>query len=426
MTKRLEQVAALRISLHDKFIGVLAHYQAGKNIFTFSPEYKSLPSFMVPTITLRQKFDKDYLETPLIHRQKIPPILSNLLPEGALREWMTQILKTHTDNEFSLLAYAGKNLSGAIVATPIAKEEIPSWALIERENTEAVPINISALVGNKFSLAGVQMKFSSRHQDGRFLISDESSNDTWIIKTPSTNHKHVPENEYSSMLLAKSVGIDIPDIKLVELDKLDNLPDIRLPNEEFAYAIKRFDRNENKSGLVTRIHTEDFAQIFDLYPINKYNKINYEQIGLVLHLYSNKSLFDVQQFARRLLVNILLGNGDAHIKNWSVIYNDQQTPELSPAYDILSTMVYIQEEVELALNMAKNKNWYEMSYRHFEIWSKKIEVHWPAIKVHLDDTMELARTVWPEQLNNLPMHDEHKKRLKNHWLKLHKDFKIEA
>ncbi len=57
---------------------------------------------------------------------------------------------------------------------------------------------------------------------------------------------------------------------------------------------------------------------------------------------------DVQQFARRLLVNVLLANGDAHLKNWSLLYADQLTPRLSPAYDIVTTRVYIEEEKSYA------------------------------------------------------------------------------
>lgn len=80
---------------------------------------------------------------------------------------------------------------------------------------------------------------------------------------------------------------------------------------------------------------EDFAQVLVKYPHEKYNSANYEQIGRVLYEFSGDALADVQQFARRLLVNILLANGDAHLKNWSLQYEDKVTPRLSPAYDIV-------------------------------------------------------------------------------------------
>ena len=99
----------------------------------------------------------------------------------------------------------------------------------------------------------------------------------WIIKTPSTKHKDVPVNEYTAMSLASLIGVEIPEIKLVNMGSLDNLPPINLPNESLAFAIKRFDRAQNR-----RIHMEDFAQILVKYPHEKYNSANYEQIAKII------------------------------------------------------------------------------------------------------------------------------------------------
>ena len=162
-------------------------------------------------------------------------------------------------------------------------------------------------------------------KDGRYNLSRGNALGDWIIKTPSTKHKNVPLNEYTAMSLAAMAGVDIPKIKLVDLDKLDNLPPINLPDEKQGFAIKRFDRSEHE-----RIHMEDFAQILVKYPHEKYGSANYEQIGRVIYRYSGDDLADAQQLARRLLVNILLANGDAHLKNWSLLYRDQITPRLSP------------------------------------------------------------------------------------------------
>ena len=90
-------------------------------------------------------------------------------------------------------------------------------------------------------------------------------------------------------------------------------------------------------------------------PHEKYRGGNYAQIARNLYEYADNGLANVQQFARRLLVNILLANGDAHLKNWSVIYPDIMTPTLSPAYDIVFTQAYILGEKSFALNLAKTK-----------------------------------------------------------------------
>ncbi|MCP4311491.1 MAG: HipA domain-containing protein, partial [Bacteroidetes bacterium] len=187
---------------------------------------------------------------------------------------------------------------------------VPASVLATHDKAEAIKFEANDQE-NRFSLAGIQMKFSMKEMDGRYNLPQKGDLGDWIIKTPSTKHKDVPLNEFTSMSLAALAGVDIPDIKLIELDKLDNLPQINLPDERLAFAIKRFDREGN-----TRIHMEDFAQVLVKYPHNKYDSANYEQIGKVIYDYSGDGLADAQQFARRLLVNILLANGDAHLKNW--------------------------------------------------------------------------------------------------------------
>ena len=417
--KRIENVEGLRLSINGQEIGVLTHYSGGKNIFVFSPNYIALPEPERQTTTLTQLVNKQFLQQPLISTQRLTPILSNLLPEGALREWMARSLKVHAENEFPLLAHMGGNLPGASRAEAVEAGQVPDWALDHRQQVEAVQIDV-AQSQNKFSLAGVQMKFSSvRGQEGRFNIGEDANSHSWIIKTPSTVHKHVPYNEYTAMLLAQAAGVDIPEVKLVELSQLDNLPDIQLPNEAHAYAIKRFDREEGR-----RIHTEDFAQVFQVYSHDKYKKFNYEQIANALYQYGSQGLQDIQQMARRLLVNILLANGDAHLKNWSLIYSGGVRPHLSPAYDIVSTLPYVDNEQEFALNMAKNKNWYQVDMASFEAWATRISAPWPAVKVHLEDVMEQARARWPNMLSELPMTDSQKKILKTHWRNLQPDFRI--
>jgi serine/threonine-protein kinase HipA len=262
------------------------------------------------------------------------------------------------------------------------------------------------------------MKFSSSHLDGRYHIDQEISEDMWIIKTPSTVHKGVPVNEYTCMKLAEAAGADIPEIRLIELKELEGLPSIKLPDEQYAYGIKRFDRSAEG-----RIHTEDFAQVFGLYPSDKYQRINYEQLGNVLYQSSSERLKDIQQMVRRLLINILLGNGDAHLKNWTLIYSDAYSPRLSPLYDVVFTSPYIEND-SLALNMVGTKQWFEITMKHFEVWAEKSGAPWVAIKPHLIDVMNLARKNWPDLLQELPMEEGQKDALKKHWGKLSDDFRI--
>jgi serine/threonine-protein kinase HipA len=99
---------------------------------------------------------------------------------------------------------------------------------------------------------------------------------------------------------------------------------------------------------------------------------------------------------------------------------------LAPAYDIVTTQAYLTNEEQFALNLNKIKNWYTVTPAHFEGWAKRIGVPWRAIKPHLDDTLEKARALWPQTLEALPMANEHKLQLQQHWKQLQTEFRINS
>jgi serine/threonine-protein kinase HipA len=99
---------------------------------------------------------------------------------------------------------------------------------------------------------------------------------------------------------------------------IEAFPQINLPDEQRAYGIRRYDRLPGNQ----RIHSEDFAQILHAYAHDKYRRASYDQIGKLLYRNSIHGQRDAIQMPRRLLVNILLANGDAHLKNWQS--NDRQ------------------------------------------------------------------------------------------------------
>ncbi|MGD7034574.1 type II toxin-antitoxin system HipA family toxin [Methylotuvimicrobium buryatense] len=417
---QVDEINVIKLSLHDRLVGYLAGFQGGRNVLSFTEEFKNDANRPTFSLITHPAFphSKKIMAEPWTRNQRLHPTLSNLLPEGSLRELIAQGLKVHVDNEFHILSYLGADLPGALVAEPMEPDDVPDSVLNTHGKARAIKFdNVSP--ENKFSLAGVQMKFSMKEKDGRYNLSKGDVLGDWIVKTPSTKHKDVPVNEYTAMKLAELVGVDIPEIKLVELNKLDNLPQINLPDEKLAFAIKRFDRDND-----ARIHMEDFAQVLVKYAHEKYNSANYEQIGRIIYGFSGDGLADAQQFARRLLVNILLANGDAHLKNWSLIYSDKITPRLSPAYDIVTTSLYIDGERHFALNLGKTKEWYDVSLANFQSWANRAEIPWRVIKPHLDDVMEKARNLWREAIKDLPMNEAHKQKLKGHWINLHEDFRI--
>jgi serine/threonine-protein kinase HipA len=251
-----DEINVLRLTLHGRLVGYLAGFHNGRNVLSFADEFKSdaaRPTFSLITHPGFPHSEKLMAE-PWSRYQKLHPTLSNLLPEGALRELVAQGLKVHVDNEFYIISYLGEDLPGALIAEPMEPEEVPESVLSAHGKAKAIKFE-KVTRENKFSLAGVQMKFSMKQQDGRYNLSKGDDLGDWIIKTPSTKHKNVPVNEFTAMTLASMAGVDVPEIRLVELDKLDNLPPINLPDEKLAFGIKRFDRNERLCASIGEIPT---------------------------------------------------------------------------------------------------------------------------------------------------------------------------
>ena len=145
-------VTVLKLNLHGTTMGYLAGFRDGRNILTFAPDYANNP--LRPTFSLITHPDlpnaEKLLTAPWIKRQRLHPVLSNLLPEGALRELLAQGLKVHTDNEFQLFTYLGQDLPGALVATPMEPEHIPGYVLQSSGQVKVVQISAEQRTTNHF------------------------------------------------------------------------------------------------------------------------------------------------------------------------------------------------------------------------------------------------------------------------------------
>jgi len=414
-------VQSLAIALGEQTVGYITHYRDGKNIFVFDHEYIE-HGIERPTLSLsfsdledelvtRKRLQKTYCT---IHA--LPAYFSNLLPEGSLKDFILANTKIHPNDEFSLLKLLGNDLSGNIRTHAI--EPMSEQQLTAVHQPEIIPLEDDGREAIQFSLAGIQMKFSMKRKDSRFTISRPGNWGDYIIKTPSSIHPQLPQNEYIMMRLAEAAGVIIPEIKLVNVNELDHLPRINLPNEKHAFAIKRFDRNSNK-----RIHIEDFAQVLGLRSRHKYQSTNYDTLARILQSQSYQHNKDIQQFITRITVNILLGNTDAHIKNWSLIYHDGINPKLSPAYDILSSLTYISDRNN-ALNLGGVKYFYDLNQAAVDKFIKDTKLPAEIVNNTIANTKHAAQTNWPHLIKELPLSADVKKSLSEHINQLQKPFKL--
>lgn len=386
----MPKVTVLDVRLYGELIATLTNLQDGRTIFAFNEAY--IEDERRPTLSLSYKDTFGALVTKFRpYNMVVPPFFSNLLPEGPLRRYLADRAGVKPTREFFLLWMLGRDLPGAVTVHPSEGDDTPPDD--ELDGIEARP---NAL---RFSLAGVQLKFSAFKNDGKgggLTIPAEGTGGSWIVKLPSQQYSGVPENEFSMMTIANLMGMHVPQIQLVDLNAVSGLPQGIGELQGQALAIRRFDRIAD--GL---IHIEDFAQIFGVFPDHKYEKGNYRMIGRVLGIETGAA--DVAEFIRRLVFSTLIGNGDMHLKNWSLIYLDRRTPMLSPAYDLLSTIPYIEGEDTAALNFSRTKKMAALSMDELAHLAAKAELSENLVLDTARETVERFRVVWDAEKNNLPM-----------------------
>lgn len=387
----MPDVSVLDVRLYNEPIGTLTHLQGDRTIFAFNENYVENPNR--PTLSLSFKDDLGGLITNIRPTQRVVPhFFSNLLPEGGLRRYLAERAGVNQQREFFLLWVLGLDLPGALSIHPAVGEALPPHA------GEDLPANTkpNAL---RFSLAGVQLKFSAFANTGKaggLTIPAEGTGGSWIVKLPSQQFAGVPENEFSMMTIARMMGMEVPDIDLIDLASIAGIPEGIGDLKGQALAISRFDRTAGGP-----IHTEDFAQVFGVFPDDKYKRANYANIARVIGIEAGDA--GASEFVRRLVFSTLIGNGDMHLKNWSLIYPDRRSAALSPAYDLVSTVPYIAGEDTAALKFSRTKKMAELDVDELRHFAAKALLSEKLVEDTASETVQRFRQTWEAEKRHLPL-----------------------
>jgi serine/threonine-protein kinase HipA len=382
-------VDVLDVYLGDRKVGAITSLGGERSVFTFDDAYADDPAR--PTLSLAFKDAMgDLIRDQHRTQTRLLPFFSNLLPEGPLRDYLAERAGVKAVREFYLLWALGEDLPGAVTVRGPDGETLPP------EEDETPPRGRGEQV-LRFSLAGVQLKFSAVEKaTGGLTVPATGVGGDWIVKLPSTRFVGVSENEFSMMTLARMVGIDVPEIQLLPLERIGGLPDGVGRLEGAAYAIRRFDRD----GRDGRIHMEDFAQIFGVYPEDKYKQASYRSIARVLWLETGEA--GITEFTRRLVFNALIGNADMHLKNWSLLYSDGVSPTLSPAYDFVSTLAYVPDD-RAALKFARTARWDGFDADELTYLAAKAGLPERLVLATARDTVAVFRETWGRERTHLAL-----------------------
>ena len=310
----------------------------------------------------------------------------------------------------SLLEAVGRDLPGAVEIIRVDEENSPIQDGLEIptdvEVSEDAPKNREP--GLRFSLAGVQMKFSVLRDPEKITLPAHDQNGNWIVKLGSTRFPFVVENEYAIMQWATVAGFDVPECYLQDAATVSIALKENIDFGKNVFVIRRYDRQSEY-----RYHQEDFAQVTSLRPELKYDHIKYEQCaGLIKQLVSNDAYYE---FIRRLTFTIASGNADAHLKNWSLLYTDVTRPSLAPMYDQVCTIAWPEIKSELALKLAGTKNWFALDLERFELLAKRAGAELNKTVGMVQETLAHLVDAWNKSKAPDLLHPPHAKRLQDFW-----------
>ena len=385
----MSSVTTLNVLLYGELIGTITDVGSDRSLFAFTEEY--IQDQHRPVLSLSFKDSLGELISEFRpYQTKLMPFFSNVLPEEAMRNYLAERAGVNPEREFFLLWALGQDLPGAVSVEPADGEALPP-------HTQALDAHSQREKAMRFSLAGVQLKFSAVKQAaGGLTVPVDGAGGSWIVKLPWSSHEGVPENEFSMMTLARQIGIDVPENKLISIDDIENLPDGIGKYGRQAFAVKRFDRTDRGAA----VHTEDFAQIFGVYPADKYKKASIRNIAEVIGIEGQE--YDVAELIRRLVFNALIGNADMHLKNWSLIYNDPRTASIAPAYDFVSTIPYITDD-EMALKVSRSKRFDDVSMDELTHLAANARLPEKLVLDTARETVELFHEKWASEKDNLAL-----------------------
>ncbi len=327
----------------------------------------------------------------------LPPWFEGLLPEGALRELVDAEMGPGDHGSFDVLARLGGDLPGAVLASP-ENSDIDSLANLRLDKVAgfkaAVPQGVV-----KFSLAGVQLKFAAAGHGKRFTAPARAGDGRYILKLASTRYPGLPEAEFSAMTLARSLGVKTANCQLIDKDQIADIPE-RLLEGDTALAVERFDRRPDTEG---RVHIEDAAQILGAVGDQKYTRGNSETVLHMIQRFSTDWREDVLEGMRRLVVDVLLGNADNHLKNWSFIFPEPGEIRLSPAYDIVPTVLFTPADATLGLKFAGVKAFSSVGLNQFRRVASYLKLDPDWIDREIRILVERATDTWPAIMRDLPL-----------------------
>ncbi len=395
----------LPVAMGSHVVGTLSSSSYSAE-FILDPGYRTLDDRPVIGQWFEDRLHVGRFES---NRSGLPVFFENLLPSDYLRRLIRVQHHLEDPTDLDILAAVGRDLPGALViGHPDGSVALANVGFAE---DEALVEPVGTARPLAFSLAGLQLKFSLV-KDGRWLtLPVEGRPGLWISKIPTRRTPvGLVENEYSVMMWAQRAGFDVPAIELLPTSDLKGIPATHAHGETM-FVIQRFDRSGGE-----RIHQEDFAQILGVRPddaVESNVSFGYAAVGLVVRALLGER--GVREYLRRLVFMAFSGNGDAHLKNWSVRYPNRRTPVWTPLYDQVATVVYESDATGPTLPLGRARRWSEVDRELLVRLGVGLLLEPVDAATLVDGVLETIRDAWNATAPAMPLLEQHRLALAEHF-----------
>lgn len=289
-------------------------------------------------------------DKPYMAHEGAKAFAEGLLPEGRLRYKAAQRIGVAVDDALGMLHHVGRECAGAVVVA--GSDEVPPFGTEHHDRLTADrlrdlfdglderPLGIDGDPGGvRLSLAGAQPKLLlSANGDGGWALPRAGAPSTHILKPQPYDERFpgLPANEAFCLAVLRHAQVPAADAHVEEIAGRDVL------------VVERFDRHVRTDGTVERIHQEDFCSAFGMdvsdedakYHVHDTKGLSLRRIAATLRRRSVDPPRDLARLADIVCANVVLGNADAHGRNYSMLISPEAAVELAPAYDIVCTIRY--------------------------------------------------------------------------------------
>ena len=334
---------ALDVYLHGHLTGQLILRDNGLTSFQYGEAWLGRTEAVPLSLSLPLR------EQRFPHRA-CTPFFGGVLPEGRNRRLIAGILGVSEGNDFALLERIGGECAGAVTLLP---EGTPTVAQDERtrelDQEELAKILrkigrqplLAGTEGLRLSLAGAQDKLPVRLVDGCFALPLGTAASTHILKPATPDYEGLVFNEAFCLALANAAGLATAGCSVERVADIDYL------------LSQRFDRRR-EGGHVTRLHQEDFCQALGIPAELKYQVEggpSLKRCFALLRSVSSAPVLDLGALLDAVVFNLIIGNNDAHGKNFALLYSADGLTRLAPLYDLVSTVFYPSLAPEMAMRI---------------------------------------------------------------------------